>query len=74
MGRGLSEAEVFDHHLAAVGEMIEEQETVMVQYLEAIYVGKTKEVIFTTRWENTVGLEQHRMGLASELKKMRFGE
>ena len=46
----------------------------MRQHLEAIYVGKTKEVIFTTRWENTVQAEQHRMGLASELKKLRFGE
>ena len=45
----------------------------MRQHLEAIYVSKTKEIVFTTRWENTVGMEQQRMGIASDLKKLRFG-
>lgn len=54
--------------------MIEEVETVMRQHLEAIYVARTKEIIFTTRYENTIGMEKHRLNLASDLKKLRFGE
>lgn len=66
------QGELFEHHLITVGEMIEDMETVMRQHLEAIYVAKTKEIIFTTRYENTIEVEKHRMSLASDLKKLRF--
>ena len=39
-------------------------ETGMRMHLEDIYIAKTKEVIFTTRYEQTVGMMQQRMNLA----------
>jgi predicted transcriptional regulator len=69
----MSESEIFDNHLVLIGEMIEDMETIMRHHLEAVYVARTKEIIFTTRYENTIGMEKHRMGLANDLKKLRFG-
>ena len=44
----------------------------MRMHLEDIYIAKTKEVIFTTRYEQTVGMMQQRIHLAEDLKKIKF--
>jgi len=46
--------ESIDECLVVVGEMIEDLETVMRQYLDGVYISKTKEIIFSTRLEYTV--------------------
>ena len=56
--------------LAIVGEMIEDLETVMRQYLDGVYVSKTKEIIFSTRLEYTVEYENQRRSLAAGLKQI----
>jgi hypothetical protein len=42
----------------------------MRQRLEAIYIGKTKEIIFSTRYENTIEYENQRKNLAQGLKSI----
>lgn len=59
-----------DSVIVAFGEMVEELETVMRQHLEAVYIGKTQEVIFTTRYEYTVDYEKQRRSLAHGLKQI----
>ena len=55
-----------------VGEMVEDNETKLRQQLEAVYIAKTKEVIFNCRMEQTVELEDHRKRLAEDLKNLKF--
>lgn len=50
--------------------MIEELETAMRQNLDAVYVTKTKEIIFSTRLEYTVDYEKQRRSLAEGLKQI----
>lgn len=50
--------------------MVEDLETVLRQYLEGIYIGKTKEVVFSTRYEYTVEFEQQRRQLAKGLREV----
>lgn len=47
-----------------VGEMVEDLETSMRKNLDAIYISKTKEIIFSTRHEYTVEYENTRRSLA----------
>lgn len=56
--------------IVAFGEMVEDLETVLRQYLEGIYIGKTKEVVFSTRYEYTVEFEQQRRQLAKGLREV----
>ena len=59
--------------MVTIGMLIEDLETWMRQQMEEIYIAKTKEVVFTTRYEHTVGMMNQRMNLAHDLKKLRFG-
>lgn len=56
-----------------MGEMVEDLETIMRQHLQTVYIGKTQEVIFTTRYENTVAEEEQRRKLANELRGIHIG-
>lgn len=56
--------------IVAFGEMVEDLETVLRQYLEGIYIGRTKEVVFSTRYEYTIEFEQQRRHLAKGLKEI----
>lgn len=56
--------------IVAFGEMVEDLETVLRQYLEGIYIGKTREVTFSTRYEYTVEFEKQRRSLAKGLREI----
>ena len=49
-------------------------ETTMRQHLEAVYVARTKEVIFSTRFEYTVEYENNKKNLAEGLRKIHVGQ
>ena len=53
--------------------MVEDLETTMRQNLDAVYVSKTKEIIFSTRHGYTVEYENQRRSLAQGLKQIHLG-
>ena len=69
---GKNEDEVYGEHLGTVGEMIEELETKNRQYLDNIYLAKTKSIVFNCRVEGTVQMEDHKMKLANDLKNLKI--
>lgn len=42
--------------------------------MEAVYIAKTREIIFTTRYEETREVEKNKYKLAQELKAIRFSK
>jgi len=42
--------------------------------MDAIYIAKTKEIIFSTRYEETKEYERNKYKLAQELKAMRMSK
>ena len=65
--------ERLEESLVVIGEMVEDLETSMRQNLDAIYVSKTKEIVFSTRHEYTVAYEHQRRSLAQGLKQIHLG-
>ena len=71
---GIKPDEVLEHHMATVGELIERVETDIRKKMDAIYIAKTREIIFTARYEETKDFERNRYKLAQDLKAMRMSK
>ena len=53
------------------GKLIEEVETQLRQQVQSVFLRKTKEIIFKTRFEHTKEVEGERQQRGRELAKMR---
>jgi hypothetical protein len=60
--------------MATVGELIERVETDIRKKMDAIYIAKTREIVFSTRYEETKEYERNKYKLAQELKAMRMSK
>lgn len=56
-----------EFHLEKIGKLVEEMESLLRSHLDTIYVGRTKETIFSIRSiDGTFALEKKKRGLASD--------
>mmetsp|Transcript_74856 Transcript_74856/g.86900 ORF Transcript_74856/g.86900 Transcript_74856/m.86900 type:complete len:278 (+) Transcript_74856:18-851(+) len=51
-----------EFHLANIGKLLEETETQVRNYLEVVYFGKTKGIVFNTRFEDESAKKQKEVG------------
>jgi len=61
-----------EFHLANIGRMVEDMESSLLQQVQSVQLGKLRSVVQGCRYENTRAVENFRLGVASEINKLRL--
>lgn len=69
--RWTPEYEIDEFHLMTTGKLVEETENLMRQQIESVFIAKTKDVVFKTRFMQGREQESERRRRGKELARMR---